>query len=496
VTERNNRRPRRPQDRGRGRFIAVRTTAVVVGCAAIAAATLAHAQGTTAPVAEPPAVPPPPSAADASRAYDALARAVAPAVVQILAKGYAPDESGLLARSTSSGSGVVLDAAGYVVTNAHVVAGARTLQVQLAGARAPDGRSILQPRGRVLGAQLVGLDRETDLALLKVDPGGIALPARPLGDSEELAQGQLVFAFGSPFGLESTVTMGVVSAVARQVEPDAPMVYIQTDAAINPGNSGGPLVDAAGRVVGINTFIVSKSGGSDGLGFAIPSNIVRAVYEQLRTSGRVRRGMIGVRAQTITPALGAGLQIQRDWGVIVADVVPGGPAAKAGLRAGDVVVALDGKTMENARQMDVNIYRRRIGDSVTLDVVRTGQPLTVRVPVVERDDDPGRFMDLVTPEHNLVPKLGILALELNRHIASMLPPLRQETGVVVAASNAIAFHEDEQFLPGDVIYAVNGKAITSLEALRAAIAALRPGAAAVAHIERHGALQYVTFEIE
>jgi serine protease Do len=332
--------------------------------------------------------------------------------------------------------------------------------------------------------------------VLKVDPQGTTLATRPLADSEALAQGQLVFAFGSPFGLESTVTMGVVSSVARQVEADAPMVYIQTDAAINPGNSGGPLVDAAGRVVGINTFILSKSGGSEGVGFAIPANIVRAVFEQLRTAGRVRRGMIGVSAQTITPALGAGLQLGRDWGVVLADVAPDGPAAKAGLRPGDVVVSLDGKPMENARQLDVNIYRRRIGESVALQVQRGGKPLEVKVAVAERDDDPSRFMELVTPERNLVSKLGILALDLNRDIAAMLPPLRNSSGVVVAASSPLAFHDDEQFEPGDVIFAINGKSVASIASLRTSVDALRPGTPVVAQVERGGGLHYVVIELE
>jgi serine protease Do len=484
----------------------------VVAVLALLATTPLRAAAQSAPAAPPPAASPateqpasPPAAAsapdlarvqDVSGALDALSRDVAPAVVQIIAKGYAPDAEGLLARRTHTGSGVVLDAAGYVVTNAHVVQGARTLQVQLAAERAGAGASILPARGRVLGAQLVGVDLESDLAVLKVDPQGHKLATRPLGDSEALSQGQLVFAFGSPFGLESTVTMGVVSSVARQVEADAPMVYIQTDAAINPGNSGGPLVDAAGRVVGINTFILSKSGGSEGVGFAIPANIVRAVYDQLRTSGRVRRGMIGVNAQTITPALGTGLQLGRDWGVVLADVAPDGPAAKAGLRPGDIVVSLDGKQMENARQLDVNIYRRRIGESVTLQVLRGGKPLEVRVPVAERDDDPGRFLELVTPERNLVHKLGILALDLNRETAAMLPPLRRSSGVVVAASSAVAFRDDEQFQPGDVIYEINGKSVASISTLRSSLDALRPGTPVVAHVERGGGLHYVVLDLE
>src|SRR5262249_23595553 len=213
---------------------------------------------------------------------------------------------------------------GYVMTNAHVVAGARLVQIQFSAERRPNSTSILKTRGKVTGAQVVGTDEETDLALLKFDPAAIGLdaskiPSLPLGDSELLSPGQWVLGFGRPFGLESTITMGIVSSVARQVEPDAPMVYIQTDAAINPGNSGGPLVDLEGRVVGLNTFILSRSGGSEGLGFAIPSNIVRAVYEQLKASGRVRRGSLGLGTQTITATLASALRLGRDWGVVVAD---------------------------------------------------------------------------------------------------------------------------------------------------------------------------------
>ena len=163
----------------------------------------------------------------------------------------------------------------------------------------------MRPPGRTLDATIVGIDRETDLAVLKVDAKG--LPALPLGDSDHLRQGNLVLAFGSPLGLENSVTLGVVSAVGRQRAPEDPMVYVQTDAPINPGNSGGPLVDTSGRVIGINTHILSQSGGSEGIGFAVPSNIVRTVFEQLRTTGRVRRGTLGVLTQTITPVMAQGL---------------------------------------------------------------------------------------------------------------------------------------------------------------------------------------------
>jgi serine protease Do len=439
--------------------------------------------------------------AKASDEFEALAERVAPSVVQVFAAGYAADpwgasSSNLLAKERSIGSGVVLDASGYIVTNAHVVAGASRVQVMLAGARDGDESfsSILKPRGRLAGAQLIGLDRETDLAVLKVDTGD--LPALELGDSDEVRQAQLVFAFGAPLGLESSVSAGVVSAVARQLRPDDPMIYLQTDASINPGNSGGPLVDAEGRVVGINTFILSQSGGSEGIGFAVPSNIVRNVFEQIRKTGRVRRGEIGVRAQTITPALAKGLGLDRDWGVILGDVEPGGPADVAGVRAGDIVETLDGKKMENGRQLDVNIYRRAIGESVALEVRRGGSARTYTVTVVERDDDPGRFADLVSPEQNLVPQLGILGIELDAEIAAVLPRLRTRTGVLVAARASSARSWEEGFEPGDVIHSLNGAGVETLASLRAAAAKLRSGDAAVAQVERRSSLLYVAFEVE
>ena len=258
---------------------------------------------------------------------------------------------------------MIVDPEGYVVTNAHVVANASRIQVELPlSDRDTVGlRSVVQPRGELVAAQVVGVDQETDLAVLKLRVDR-ALTALPLGDSEALRPGELVMAFGSPLGLANSVSLGIVSAVARQIRADDPMIYIQTDASINPGNSGGPLVNVEARVVGINTFILSQSGGSEGIGFAVPSNIVRTVYEQIRRFGRVRRGEIGVYGQTITPELARGLGLYQMWGVVLADVYPGGPAATAGLQVGDVVLTLDGKTMENARQFQVNLYPRRVGE--------------------------------------------------------------------------------------------------------------------------------------
>jgi serine protease Do len=437
-----------------------------------------------------------------SAAFEDLSRRVSPAVVQVWVSALAPVRVGagrgvtpVLGRERRSGSGLLVSADGYILTNAHVVEGARRLAVVLARPAATDapGRSILKPIGERVEAQLVGVDRETDLAVLKIV--GIDLPHLELADSDSLRAGHLVLAFGSPLGLESSVTMGVVSAVGRQLEPDHPMVYIQTDAPINPGNSGGPLVDTEGRVVGINTLIFSRSGGSEGIGFAAPSNIARAVFEQIRDAGRVRRGVIGVNAQTITPTLAAGLRLSQGWGVVISDVYPRSPAARAGLQPGDVIVSLNGKAMENARQFDVNVYRRT-GSVINLDIRRGLQRFGAQVLVVERDDDPARVADLVSRDRNLIAELGVLALDVNEEIARMLPWLRRTGGVAIAGRAAGAPRVDTGLEPGDVIYAVNGQAVSSLSQLLTLLGALDPGDAVVMHVDRRGALRYFAFEIQ
>ncbi len=437
-----------------------------------------------------------------SQSFEALSERVTPAVVQILATGYAPlqqgDEpgTGLLTRRQIGGSGVILDPEGYILTNYHVIEGAGRIRVRLSSPAedAPPGQSILKPQGKVVGARVVGSDRETDLAVLKVDETGLA--HLTLGDSDRVRKGQLVFAFGGPLGLENSVSMGVVSSVARQLRPEDPMIYIQTDAPINPGNSGGPLVDAQGSVIGINTLILSQSGGSEGLGFAAPSNIVRNVFQQIKLNGYVRRGEIGVHAQTITPTLASGLGLGRDWGVVLGDVYPGSPAQRVGLRVGDVVLTVDGKVMENGRQFDVNLYRTPVGASVTLEVLRAGETLTLQVPVFERPDDVHRFTPMVTPDENLVPRLGILAVDLTEAVTAMLPGLRTQSGVVVAARSPDATYGRAALAPGDVIRVLNGQPIISLAQLRAAIDGIQVGEPVVLQVERRGRLLFIAFEME
>jgi len=289
--------------------------------------------------------------------------------------------------------------------------------------------------------------------------------------------------------------MGVVSAVARQLAPEDPMIYIQTDAPINPGNSGGALVDTEGRLVGINTLIYSQSGGSEGIGFAAPSNIVKNVFAQIRASGRVRRGDIGASAQTLTPVLAEALGIGVDSGVIVSDVAQGGPGARAGLQPGDVVVSLDGKRMENGRQLRINLYTRGAGQQVLLDVLRGERRIPMRITVGERESDPGRLTELVTAD-NVVKVLGVVAIDLTPRIAALLEPLRRTSAAIVASvSTQAPYSQQGRLQAGDAIYTVNGKTITGLSDLKAAVADLKAGTAAVMQIERESRLMYLAFRV-
>ncbi len=438
---------------------------------------------------------------DLSGQLEALSHRVSLAVVQIFSSGYVLNEdrdagsnAAIVTRQHATGSGVVVSADGFIVTNAHVVSNARKVRVRVAepNSAGPDGAP--RPSGKMLEAAVVGVDRETDLAVIRVDRSDL-IPL-PLGDSDGLHQGQLVMAFGNPLGLENSVSMGVVSSVARQIKPDDTMIYIQTDAPINPGNSGGPLVDADGKVMGLNTFILSQSGGSEGLGFAIPSNIIRNVYQQIRQEGHVHRSEIGVFAQTITPQMAAGLQLSQDWGVLLSDVDPGGPGDIAGLKPGDIVLSLNGKTESNARQMEVELYRYPVGARVDLELLRNGEKQKVQVATIERHGDPARFADLVDPAKNLVNRLGILGIDVDQRVTALLPDLRKRYGVVVAARSGDATYSGESLHLGDVIYELNNAPITDVATLRKQLDLLKDTDALVLQVERDGRLMYITLEIE
>jgi len=431
----------------------------------------------------------------------ALIRKVSPSVVQILVSGYGQVEESehgntgvVIGRQRAIGSGFIIDPSGYIITNAHVVKGAQRVQVVLSSANSDDSSdAVLSSKTSLVPARIIGVTSEIDLALLKVDVAD--LRALKLASYRNLQQGESVFAFGSPEGLRNTVTRGIISAVARQTDPDATMVYIQTDAAINPGNSGGPLVNVDGEVVGVDTFILSQSGGNEGLGFAIPCSVVNLAYQQLRKFGHLHRPEIGIVVQTITPTLAEGLKLPRNFGVVISDVLPGGPAEAAGVRIGDVLLAIDSKAASSVPYVAFHLMSRESGDKVHLDILRGNLRLGFDVALMDPPKDMDQITALADPEKNLVPTLGILAIEINERIAAMVPELRDPFGIIVAARAAGATAE-VPLTAGDVIRTLNGEPMTTLERLRNALKALPPGAAVVLQIQRDQKLMYLAFTLD
>ncbi|HWF48150.1 MAG TPA: trypsin-like peptidase domain-containing protein [Bryobacteraceae bacterium] len=435
-----------------------------------------------------------------STSFEEISSRSGRAVVQIFAHSYVANDDTtnggeLLTAQNSSGSGIILSPDGYILTNSHVVKGAHTLRVQLNMRTATD----LTERGyhgvnRSLPATLVGVDRETDLAVIKIDQKD--LPYLEFGDSNALKQGQLVLALGNPLGLDNSVSLGVVSAVSRQLKPDDAMAYIQTDAPINPGNSGGPLVDADGHIVGINTFILTQSGGSEGIGFSIPSNVAKQVYAQLKAQGHVHRAQLGLFGQTITPQMAEGLGLETDHGVIVSDLDPNGPAAAAGIQQNDIILAIDGRHLESERQLTVNVYRDMPGKEVVLLVQRGEQKMDIHVETTEKAHDLDSLADLVDPVKNVVPELGIVGIDINKTILQLLPDLRRPQGVVVAARKANTPYSGPALETGDVIYQVNHDVIANVAQLRQELESMKSGAAAVLLVERDSHLIYVPLELD
>ncbi|HEU0121316.1 MAG TPA: trypsin-like peptidase domain-containing protein [Bryobacteraceae bacterium] len=428
-----------------------------------------------------------------STELETLSAEVSPAVVEISASGYGPLNDGgptkvsVVGRRRTAGSGVIVDPEGYILTNAHVVANTQRVRVSITEKDKPHGAAWVD-------AKVIGQDEETDLALLKIERQG--LPALEFGNSDKLRQGQMVVALGNPMGLANSMTMGVLSSAQRQLREEDPMTYLQTDAPINPGNSGGPLVDLDGKLIGINTFILTQSGGSEGLGFAIPSNMAFGVYNQLKANGRVLRGEIGAVMQNMTPGIAAGLGLQQTWGAIVTDVTEKGAAHAAGLRVRDVVTSLDGKPIENATQFAMGIFRHRAGEFVDLGVVRDGKDMQIRSAVLARNDGPSQLAKKVSAETNLVPQIGLLCVDVDETTMQMMPGLRRPYGVIIAARAPSVSSQQTPLQQGDVVYAINGKLIPDLKTFRNAMAGFQPGDAVIFEVERPGKLSLVEFEWE
>ena len=428
-------------------------------------------------------------------ALQELASSVSPAVVQVLTSGYGlanardASQTPVFMRQQGLGSGVILDRDGYIITNAHVVKGAERIQVVLTKPAPPAAAAPRSAEHSIVPAKVVGSTEYFDLALLKVDAKD--LPTLPFADFGDIKQGQFVVAVGSPQGLDNSVTMGIISAVSRQADGASPIAYVQTDAPINPGNSGGALVDVNGHLIGINTFIFTEGGGSEGLGFALPAPIVKMAYRDLREKGYVDRRTIGIGAQQITPTMAQGLGLTRLSGLIVCDVIPDGAAATAGVKIGDVIIEADGMSISAPPQLDGTIYSKEIDDPLNLVVLRGNErvPVQIAIETVDQPTDPE--IDAADPQKNMFRQLGVIAATVT---PDKVDGLRIASGVVVIARTTDP--TEAQLSPGDIIHSLNNAPIASIEELRCSLDKLKHGDAVVLQVERQGGLQYVSFELE
>ncbi len=342
-------------------------------------------------------------------------------------------------RTQSVGSGVIVDSDdGYILTNHHVVKNAEIIYV------------VLKDKRR-LKAKLVGSDPATDIAVLKVEPDH--LTALPMADSDDLQVGDFVVAIGNPFGLGQTVTSGIVSALGRTgLGIEGYENFIQTDASINPGNSGGALIDLRGRLVGINTAIVAPSGGNVGIGFAIPVNMARGVMEQIVKHGAVKRGMLGVQVQDLTPELAKAMGLEATEGALIAGVTEGSAAAKAGIQAGDVVVGFDGKKVKNSAQLRNMVGLKRVGDKARIELIRDGKRLTVTATIAKAGPS-----GMVSGEIPLLEGASFSAIPPNHPLHGKIK------GVMVAAIELGSPAWQAGLREGDVIVSVNRKPIRSVD---------------------------------
>jgi serine protease Do len=354
----------------------------------------------------------------------------------------------------SLGSGFVVSADGYIATNAHVVARAGKVTVRLANKKE-------------YPAKVIGVDEKTDVALIKIEPKEELQPVT-LGDSDGLEVGEWVMAIGSPFGLEQTVTVGVVSAKARVLGAGPYDDFIQTDAAINPGNSGGPLVDGEGRVVGINTAISSRSGGNEGVGFAIPVGLAKNILDQLRESGKVERGWLGVGIQDVTPDLASSLDLGDATGALVANVTPDSPAARAGLARGDVIVEFAGKPITESHQLPALVADSRIGSTAHLTVLRNGSRQTLDVKIASLPDEPGRQLSARDEDDDSA--WGFSVTDITPQLAHGRR-LARDHGVVVTDVDPDGPAAEAGIRPGDIVREVDRAPVESSTELRKALQA-------------------------
>jgi serine protease Do len=377
-------------------------------------------------------------------------------------------------KQRSLGTGFIIDKEGFILTNNHVVEGTDEITVTLA-----DKREFV--------AKIIGRDPKTDLALIRIESDQV-LPALPLGDSDKLEVGDWVMAIGNPYGLGHTVTAGIVSAKYRQIGAGTYDNFIQTDASINPGNSGGPLLDTTGKVIGVNTAIFSQSGGSIGIGFAIPINMAKDLLPQLK-EGKVVRGWLGVVIQQVTSELKDKLKLSTEKGALVADVVEGGPAEKAGIERGDVIITFDGKDINESDDLPYIVASTPVGKTVTVEVMRKGERKSIQVKIGELEEEE---KPQVASEAR--PNLGLTVREITPELARNFG-LSETSGVVIVQVQANSPAQEAGLAPGDLILELDQVEVKDLEQFNKMTEGYKAGDTVLFLIKRRGSTLYLTLKV-
>jgi len=387
-------------------------------------------------------------------------------------------------KERSLGSGVIVSPDGYILTNTHVVEKADEIMVTLS-----DQQNF---KGKIIGS-----DPKTDIAVIKISTQD--LPTIKWGNSDKIQVGEFVLAFGNPYSLSNTVTMGIVSAVGRANVGIADYEdFIQTDAAINPGNSGGPLVNIKGELIGINTAIFSRTGGYQGIGFAVPSNMAQSVMSQLINKGKVTRGWLGITIQNFTPELAKEFGLNKSTGALVTEILKGSPAEKAGIKRGDIITEVDGKAVKNVETLRNIIAQSKVGSRIQLKVIRDGNPNLFTVTITELPQDisqnvPGEPDEKLPAEENAL--AGFSVMNLTQEIAKQLDISKDEKGVVIVRVEPYSAAEEAGLKKGDVIQEINKKSIKNSQDFNYIISKVRKGDTLLLFINRGGNRFYITLKV-